>query len=89
MGPTERKGMNMAVHKLGNVNPCGVATIYQGSKPVARVLDTPNARAYAFRIHPDATHAMSYTPGWAPERIDRHDWQGSTLTHEQAGYVRL
>lgn len=75
-------------HKLGNVNPCGVATIYEGERPVALVLDTPNARAHGFRLHPNATHAMCYTPGWAPERVGRHDWHGTTLTDEQARYVR-
>jgi hypothetical protein len=77
----------MKTHPLGSVNPCGYATIFQGTKAIARCFDTPNARAYAFRIHPNATHAMAHYPGFKSERIDRHDWQGSTLTNEQAGYV--
>lgn len=85
----ERVGMTSKPKAPGNVNPCGWATIYAGGKPVARCYDTPNARAYAFRIHADATHALTFYPGWAPTRIDRHEWQGSTLTHDQAGYAAL
>lgn len=76
-------------HKLGNVNPCGVATLFANGIPVSRCYDTPNARAWAFRMHPDATHATVQYPGFAPERIDRHDWRGSTLTAAQAGYVKI
>jgi hypothetical protein len=73
----------MKPHKLGCINPCGRATIYEGSKPVAMCLDTPVARATAFAAYPQATHALCYTPDAPVERIERHDWT-HTMSHAQA-----
>ena len=60
--------------KLGSVNPCGWATIYAGRKAVATCLDTPVARATAFRLVPESTHALAFYPGWKPIKTERHDW---------------
>ncbi len=49
----------------GSVNATITCNIKAGDAVVGTCNDTPNAKAYGMAKHPDATHCISFYPGWA------------------------
>lgn len=55
--------MPKAPARLGNVNPCGIAVLFDDDgKAVAKCLDTPNCMAAAFHLFPTARFAQTKFP---------------------------
>jgi len=73
---------------LGTINPCVMATFWKQGRPIARAMDTTNARAHAFKWS-GAEYATVQYPGFKSERIERHDFSGYPMTKAEARYQIL
>jgi hypothetical protein len=73
---------------LGTVNPCMMATFWKGGRVVARAMDTTNARAHAFKWS-GAEYATVQYPGFKPERVERHGFEGSPMSMAEARYTTV